>query len=85
MYIYMRIHIYIPLMCMNILIYGYGHLTSSIWSEYPSEQIRTSSPEPVLLSLVLLELDPAKLIQLKIGQFLAFETLISKVSYENGS
>ena len=40
MYIYMRIHIYIPLMCMNILIYGYGYLTSSIWSEYPSEQIR---------------------------------------------
>ena len=36
-------------------------------------------------SLALLELDPAKLIQLKIGQFLAFETLISKVSYENGS
>ena len=28
---------------MNILIYGYGHLTSSILSEYPSEQIRPSS------------------------------------------
>ena len=27
---------------MNILIYGYGHLTSSIWSGSPSEQIRPS-------------------------------------------
>ena len=42
-------------------------------------------PAEVYGAVALLELDPAKLIQLKIGQFLAFETLISKVSYENGS
>ena len=60
----MCIHIYIPLMYMNILIYGYGHLTSSILSEYPSEQIRTSAPHPGAGSLLLRELNPAKLIQL---------------------
>ena len=38
----MRIHA--PLIYMNILIYGYGYLTSSIRSIYPSEQIRTPSP-----------------------------------------
>ena len=34
---------HIPLMYMNILIYGYGHLTSSIWSGSASEQICASS------------------------------------------
>ena len=66
----MRIHKYIPLMYMNILIYGYGHLTSSILSEYPSEQIRAPAHPAVAPSLVLLELDPAKLIQLEISSLL---------------
>ena len=42
-------------MYMNILIYGYGHLTSSIWSGSPSEQIRTSAgfSNVVLFNVVL--------------------------------
>ena len=40
----MHIHIYIPLLYMNILIHGYGHLTSSIWPGSPSEQICASPP-----------------------------------------
>ena len=61
----------------NILIDGYGHLVQNIWSGFPSEQIRASATyPPVRHSLVLLELDPAKLIQLKIASILGKSSIL---------
>ena len=61
----MYIHIHIPLIYINISINSHSHLTSTIWSEYVSEQIRPPPPHDGAGSLVLLESDPAKLIRLK--------------------
>ena len=53
---------------MNILICGYGHLTSSILSEYPCEQIHTP-PSPCRCCLIGItrvgssEADPTKNLQ----------------------
>ena len=71
-------------MYMNILIYGYGHLTSSILSQYPSEQIRLPLSPGASLCLIGItrvgssEADPTK--NRKIFGFIIYQHPSSKQS-----
>ena len=69
MYICTSMYIHIPFIYMHIYIYGYGDLTSSILSEYPSEQIRPPTPPHILRFIGITrvgssEADPTKKIHL---------------------
>ena len=65
-------------MYINILIYGYDALTSSILHNIHVSKFVYSSVTAVAAALVFLELDPAKLIQLKIVRAAAYISILDK-------